>query len=315
MTVAVRVFRACGGARGARAAPVGRRTCNPSGRRARRSTCVCAPAPGVGAPLANRSGIYCALGLPGLRGFEKREADDAAAWNATMRQYRIEVRDPQGRFRRSGSMPTCRCAACLGAVAPSLSPPSRSRARLAAPTRDRGHSTDLGTEPSGAGCAGRGARGSCARARQRAAGSLVLGHGGNRRQRMRLRHFRPPGRVAVLLRPSRAAAPDADFATSANLTIFAGRRGSPPLRPAAGGRAGAGHRRSFRRAGAGRPPATAVRLGRVAAAGTAAAVARLSHTADRSQRGRPTRTVFVSVRRNCLIGPEMRRGEAPCPNT
>lgn len=41
----------------------------------------------------NRSGLYCARGLPGLSGFEF-DADRTSA----LRRYRIEVRDPQGRF-------------------------------------------------------------------------------------------------------------------------------------------------------------------------------------------------------------------------
>jgi hypothetical protein len=45
----------------------------------------------------NRSGIYYALGLPGLRDFELSN-DDEAAWSAALRPYRIEVRDPQDRF-------------------------------------------------------------------------------------------------------------------------------------------------------------------------------------------------------------------------
>jgi hypothetical protein len=73
--------------------------------------------------FANRSGIYCALGLPGLRGFELGEADDAAAWSATMRQYRIEVRDPQGRFLPFWFNADLPVRGLLGAVAPSLSPP------------------------------------------------------------------------------------------------------------------------------------------------------------------------------------------------
>ena len=46
----------------------------------------------------NRSGIYCASGMPGLRPFELGDADDSAAWSAALRPYRVTVRDPQGRF-------------------------------------------------------------------------------------------------------------------------------------------------------------------------------------------------------------------------
>jgi len=47
--------------------------------------------------LANRSGIYCAFGLPGLSQFELN-TDDTAAWNIQPRHYKIEVRDPADRF-------------------------------------------------------------------------------------------------------------------------------------------------------------------------------------------------------------------------
>jgi hypothetical protein len=45
----------------------------------------------------NRSGIYCATGLPGLRQFESA-AKDEEAWTAALRLYRIEIHDPQDRF-------------------------------------------------------------------------------------------------------------------------------------------------------------------------------------------------------------------------
>ena len=47
--------------------------------------------------FANRSGIYCAFGVPGLSQFELN-ADDTAAWNTQARRYKIEVRDPSDRF-------------------------------------------------------------------------------------------------------------------------------------------------------------------------------------------------------------------------
>jgi hypothetical protein len=52
----------------------------------------------------NRSGTYVAHLLPGaapppdLRAFEFSDADPDVLWSGPTRQYRIEVRDPQGRF-------------------------------------------------------------------------------------------------------------------------------------------------------------------------------------------------------------------------
>lgn len=48
--------------------------------------------------VVNRSGIYCASGVPGLREFELSDADDASTQSAALRPYRIEVRDPSDRF-------------------------------------------------------------------------------------------------------------------------------------------------------------------------------------------------------------------------
>ena len=47
--------------------------------------------------FVNRSGIYCAFGVPGLNRFEFKE-DDTAAWKMRTRDYKIEVRDPAERF-------------------------------------------------------------------------------------------------------------------------------------------------------------------------------------------------------------------------
>jgi len=47
--------------------------------------------------FANRSGIYCAFGIPGLKQFELN-GNDADAWKTKRRQYKIEVRDPTYRF-------------------------------------------------------------------------------------------------------------------------------------------------------------------------------------------------------------------------
>ncbi|MGC2776546.1 MAG: hypothetical protein WA418_13035 [Bradyrhizobium sp.] len=46
----------------------------------------------------NRSGVYYALGLPGLRDFELSDAGDETAWRPALRAYRVEVRDPLDRF-------------------------------------------------------------------------------------------------------------------------------------------------------------------------------------------------------------------------
>jgi len=45
-----------------------------------------------------RSGVYSASGLPGLRPFELGAGDEPTAWSAALRRYRVEIRDPQGRF-------------------------------------------------------------------------------------------------------------------------------------------------------------------------------------------------------------------------
>ncbi len=46
--------------------------------------------------LVNRSGVYVALGIAGLREFEFSDAPDP--WAGALRPYRVEVRDPLGRF-------------------------------------------------------------------------------------------------------------------------------------------------------------------------------------------------------------------------
>jgi hypothetical protein len=46
----------------------------------------------------NRSGVYAALGVVGLRGFEFSDAEPADLWSVATRPYRVEVRDPLGRF-------------------------------------------------------------------------------------------------------------------------------------------------------------------------------------------------------------------------
>ncbi len=46
----------------------------------------------------NRSGVYVANGVPGLRDFEFDDADSADVWSAATRAYRVEVRDPMERF-------------------------------------------------------------------------------------------------------------------------------------------------------------------------------------------------------------------------
>ncbi len=46
----------------------------------------------------NRSGVYVAHGVPGLRDFEFDNGDAADVWSAATRTCRVEVRDPQERF-------------------------------------------------------------------------------------------------------------------------------------------------------------------------------------------------------------------------
>ena len=47
---------------------------------------------------SNLSGVYVAHGVPGLRDFEFSQADPEILWGTVMRAYRVEVRDPLGRF-------------------------------------------------------------------------------------------------------------------------------------------------------------------------------------------------------------------------
>lgn len=46
----------------------------------------------------NGSGVYVAHAVPGLRDFEFSDADPAALWATATKAYRVEVRDPFGRF-------------------------------------------------------------------------------------------------------------------------------------------------------------------------------------------------------------------------
>jgi hypothetical protein len=48
--------------------------------------------------FADPGGLYCALGLPGLRTFERATLDDEAAWAQPQRDFRIEIQDPAERF-------------------------------------------------------------------------------------------------------------------------------------------------------------------------------------------------------------------------
>ena len=47
---------------------------------------------------ANRSGVYVAHALPGLRDFEYSDAEPDVLWATATRPFRVEVRDPYGRF-------------------------------------------------------------------------------------------------------------------------------------------------------------------------------------------------------------------------
>ncbi|CAG0981494.1 hypothetical protein MYXO_01881 [Myxococcaceae bacterium] len=73
--------------------------------------------------LANRSGIYCAFGIPGLNGFELGGAADAAAWAGALRRYRIEVRDPAGRFLPFAFPADLPAKGLFNWLAPWMSPP------------------------------------------------------------------------------------------------------------------------------------------------------------------------------------------------
>jgi hypothetical protein len=46
----------------------------------------------------NRSGVYVVDALPGLRDFELSDAEPEVLWATATRAYRVEVRDPLGRF-------------------------------------------------------------------------------------------------------------------------------------------------------------------------------------------------------------------------
>jgi hypothetical protein len=48
--------------------------------------------------VMNRSGVYVAHALPGLRDFEFSDAGHAALWATATQPFRVEVRDPFGRF-------------------------------------------------------------------------------------------------------------------------------------------------------------------------------------------------------------------------
>jgi len=48
--------------------------------------------------LVNPSGVYCALGLPGLGAFERADADAPADWTAALRGFRVQILDPAGRY-------------------------------------------------------------------------------------------------------------------------------------------------------------------------------------------------------------------------
>lgn len=73
--------------------------------------------------FVNRSGIYCALDVPGLRDFELGASDDAAAWNAALRPYRVEVRDPAGRFLPFAFDADLPARGLFNWLAPGTSPP------------------------------------------------------------------------------------------------------------------------------------------------------------------------------------------------
>jgi hypothetical protein len=70
-----------------------------------------------------RSGVYAASGLPGLRPFEFGAGDEDTAWTAALRRYRVEIRDPQGRFLPLGFDADLPARGLFTWLAPGASPP------------------------------------------------------------------------------------------------------------------------------------------------------------------------------------------------
>ena len=73
--------------------------------------------------LAGPSGVYSVRGLAGLGAFETSDAPPDALWSAPKRDYRVEVRDPQGRFLPMQFHADLPARGLFGWRAPWFSPP------------------------------------------------------------------------------------------------------------------------------------------------------------------------------------------------
>ena len=84
------------------------------------------PRHGAAAPRAaipNLSGVYVSHALPGLRDFEMSDATSALLWLTATRPFRIEVRDPLGRYLPMGFDADLPARGLLTWRAPWFSPP------------------------------------------------------------------------------------------------------------------------------------------------------------------------------------------------
>ena len=73
--------------------------------------------------LPNRSGIYVAHAVPGLRDFEYSTEPSETLWTAALRPYRVRVTDPEGRFLPMEFDAGLPVRGLLTWLAPWLSPP------------------------------------------------------------------------------------------------------------------------------------------------------------------------------------------------
>ena len=124
--------------------------------------------------LPNRSGVYAAHALPAAaaagsppeateRAWELADVEPAALWAGAPRPYRIEVRDPRGRFLPMAFDADLPARGLLAGVAPWLSPPGAAAGGIplfSAPARPvpeplavvRAHLRDAGTRREAAWC-------------------------------------------------------------------------------------------------------------------------------------------------------------------
>src|SRR5262245_33570529 len=73
--------------------------------------------------FVTRSGAYSVSCLPGLRPFELGAGDDATAWTAALRPFRVEINAPQGRFLPFGFDAHLPARGLFSRPAPGTSPP------------------------------------------------------------------------------------------------------------------------------------------------------------------------------------------------